>query len=54
MVAGPRAHEANFRSPEDHLSAKEVYRFTIPIFGSNDAYDAPRDLMEQQVAFLHP
>ncbi|MCG8591737.1 MAG: cytochrome P450 [Proteobacteria bacterium] len=54
FLAGPRAHEAYFRAPEDQLSAKEVYQFTIPIFGRNVAYDAPRDLMAEQVAFLHP
>jgi sterol 14-demethylase len=54
FLAGPRAHEAYFRAPEDQLAAKEVYRFTVPIFGKNVAYDAPPALMEEQVAFLYP
>lgn len=53
-LAGPKLHDAYFRAPEDQLSAKEVYGFTIPIFGAGIAYDAPRDLMAEQVGFLRP
>ncbi len=54
VLAGPRAHEAYFRAAEDHLSAKDVYQFTIPIFGKGVAYDAPRDIMNEQLGFLFP
>ncbi len=51
---GPRAHEAFFRAPEDQLGQREVYQFTVPIFGTGVAYDAEPALMAEQVGFLHP
>ena len=54
LFASPEAHDAYFRAAEDHLSAKEVYQFTVPIFGKNVAYDAPRSVMDQQLGFLLP
>lgn len=54
LFAGPEAHAAYFRAADDHLSQKDVYQFTIPIFGDGIAYDAPPDLMAEQVRFLHP
>jgi sterol 14-demethylase len=54
VLMGPRAHEAFFRAPEDQLSQRDVYQFTVPIFGTGVAYDAPPALMAEQVGFLHP
>lgn len=54
VLMGPQAHEAFFRAPEDQLSQREVYQFTVPIFGKGVAYDAPPALMAEQVGFLHP
>ncbi len=54
LFAGPEAHDAYFRAAEDHLSAKDVYQFTIPIFGKGVAYDAPRSIMDEQLKFLLP
>jgi len=54
MLVGPEAHDAFFRAPEDQLCAKTVYRFTVPIFGRGVAYDAPRDVMAEQLGFLYP
>ena len=53
-LAGPALHDAYFRAPEDQLSAKAVYGFTVPIFGRGIAYDAPSELMAEQVGFLRP
>ena len=54
LFTGPEAHDAYFRAPEDQLSAKEVYQFTVPIFGRGVAYDASPELMAEQVSFLYP
>lgn len=54
VFAGPEAHEANFHAPDDQLNQKEVYQFTVPIFGKGIAYDATPDLMAEQVGFLYP
>jgi len=54
ILAGPEAHDAWFRAPDRRLSAREVYRFTVPIFGRGVAYDAPEERMAEQLAFLHP
>ena len=51
---GPEAHEAYFRAADSVLSQKEVYQFTVPIFGKGVAYDASPELIAEQVAFLHP
>ena len=54
VFLGPEAHEAYFRAPDSVLSQKEVYQFTVPIFGRGVAYDAAPELMAEQVAFLYP
>ncbi|MGM0576138.1 MAG: cytochrome P450 [Myxococcota bacterium] len=54
LYAGPEAHEAYFRASEDHLNAKRVYQFTVPIFGRGVAYDASREIMDEQLGFLFP
>jgi sterol 14-demethylase len=54
LFLGPAAQEAYFRASDTQLSQKEVYRFTIPIFGKGVAYDVASDVMSEQVSFLHP
>ncbi len=54
LFTGPEAHDCYFRAPEDQLSAKAVYQFTVPIFGRGVAYDASPELMDEQLGFLFP
>ena len=51
---GPRAQAAFFGAPEDRLSAREVYRFTVPIFGRGVVYDATPAVMDEQMGLLFP
>lgn len=51
---GPRASTAVFRAPDDQLSAKDAYRFTVPIFGPGVAYDASPEVMDEQLGFVFP
>lgn len=53
-LIGPRGNEAFFRAPDDQLSAREAYRFTIPIFGPGVAYDVEPERMDDQLRLLHP
>ncbi|MXZ30583.1 MAG: cytochrome P450 [Acidimicrobiia bacterium] len=54
IFSGPEAHDAYFRAPETQLSAKDVYQFTVPIFGRGVAYDVSTELMDEQLGFLYP
>ena len=54
LFTGPEAHDCYFRAPEDQLSAKAVYQFTVPIFGRGVAYDASPEIMDEQLGFLFP
>ena len=54
LFTGPEAHDFYFHAPEDQLSAKEVYQFTVPIFGRGVAYDTTPELMLEQLGFLYP
>jgi sterol 14alpha-demethylase len=54
VLIGPKANEAFFRAPDHQLSAKEAYRFTIPIFGNGIAYDATPEIMSEQLGFVFP
>lgn len=53
-LLSPRGHEAFFRAPDDQLSAREAYRFTVPIFGEDVAYAVSPALMDEQLRLLHP
>jgi sterol 14-demethylase len=53
-LIGPRGNEAFFRASDDTLSAREAYRFTVPIFGRGVAYDVAPERMDEQLALLHP
>ena len=54
VLSGPKAHQAFFHAPEDVLSAKECYKFTVPVFGRGVAYDVEPEVMDQQLAWIHP
>ena len=47
-------NDAFFRAPDDQLSAREAYRFTVPIFGKGVAYDVTPELMDDQLRMVHP
>ncbi len=53
-LLSPSGHEAFFRASDDQLSAREAYRFTVPIFGEGVAYAVSRELMDEQLRLLHP
>ncbi len=54
LFAGPEAHDAYFRAPDDQLSAREGYQFTVPIFGQGVGYDVAPERMAEQLSFLAP
>ena len=51
---GPRAHAAFFGADESQLSAREVYRFTVPIFGPGVVYDVGPEILDEQMGFVVP
>jgi sterol 14-demethylase len=53
-LTGPAANAAFFRAPGEQLSAREAYRFTVPIFGRGIAYDVEPELMSEQLGFVLP
>ena len=53
FLIGPQGHKAFFEAKDTQLSQREVYKFTIPVFGQNIVYDAPAKLMQQQLKFVH-
>ena len=54
VFTGPEANAAFFRAPDDQLSAKEAYQFTVPIFGRGIAYDTSPEVMGEQLGFVFP
>src|SRR5436305_6047896 len=54
VLTEPRGNEAFFRAPDDQLSAREAYQFTVPMFGRGVAYDVTPELMDQQLGFVMP
>jgi sterol 14-demethylase len=54
VLTGPEGNGAFFRAPDDVLSARECYKFTIPVFGPGVAYDVPPAEMDRQLSFVHP
>ena len=54
VFLGPRAQSLFFQQPETRLSAREVYRFTTPIFGRGVVYDTTPETMDEQMGFLYP
>lgn len=54
VLTGPEGNAAFFRAPDDVLSARECYQFTVPVFGAGVAYDVPPAEMDRQLSFVHP
>ncbi|CAF1649850.1 unnamed protein product [Adineta ricciae] len=53
FLIGPQAHRAFFEAKDHQLSQREVYTFTIPVFGKNIVYDASPKIMQQQLKFVN-
>ena len=54
VLTGPAGNEAFFSAPDNVLSARDAYRFTVPIFGKGLVYDATPEVMDRQFALVHP
>ena len=54
VLTGSAGNAAFFKAADDVLSAKEAYRWTIPIFGKGVAYDVSPELMDAQLRLVHP
>ena len=54
VLIGAEANAIFFRAPDSQLSPREVYRFTVPVFGKGMVYDAEPDVMSEQMGFLMP
>lgn len=54
VLTGPKGNEAFFRAPDDQLSAKEAYRFTVPLFGKDIAYATTPERMSEQLDLITP
>jgi sterol 14-demethylase len=54
VLTEPRGNGAFFRASDDQLSAREAYQFTVPMFGKGVAYDAPSEVMDEQLSFVIP
>ena len=52
MLLGPTATAAFFNADDETLSQKEVYHFVTPVFGKGLVYDAPMNVLTQQLKFL--
>lgn len=53
FLIGPQAHKVFFEAKDNQLSQREVYTFTIPVFGKNIVYDATPKIMQQQLKFVN-
>jgi sterol 14-demethylase len=51
---GPRAQAAFFNAPDEQLSAREVYQFTVPVFGPGVVYDVPPPVLDEQMGLIFP
>lgn len=51
-MVGPDAQAAFFRAGDDELSAKEAYKFMVPVFGPGVVYDSPTEVMYEQLRFV--
>ncbi|MES1908361.1 MAG: hypothetical protein MHM6MM_001314 [Cercozoa sp. M6MM] len=52
VLMGPEATKVMFESKDHEIGQKEVYDFTIPVFGKNVVYDSPVEVMAQQLKFV--
>src|SRR5690606_3612988 len=48
-VFGPEAHEAVFRAPDRVMNPQEAYKIMTPVFGEGMVYDAPTEIMNEQL-----
>ncbi|MCB9703598.1 MAG: cytochrome P450 [Myxococcales bacterium] len=53
VMTGHRAQEKYFRFRDEEVDQREVYRFTVPVFGKGIAYDAEPEIMREQLGFFH-
>ena len=53
VMIGPDANKLVFEAKDDVLSQKEIYSFTVPVFGRNVVYDAHPKHMMQQLKFVN-
>lgn len=51
-LIGPEAHEIFFKAGDEELSPKEAYQFVVPVFGPGIVYDAPINIMTEQIGFV--
>lgn len=52
IMIGSDANAAFFEQKDSVLSQREVYGFTVPVFGKGVVYDAPLSVMTQQLRFV--
>jgi len=52
FLVGSDASTVFFKANDRELSQKEVYGFTVPVFGKGIVYDAPLKIMNQQLKFV--
>lgn len=52
VFVGPEAQAVFFSANDTELSQREVYGFTVPVFGKGIVYDAPLKVMTQQLKFV--
>jgi sterol 14alpha-demethylase len=51
---GPGAQAAFFAADESQLSPREVYQFTVPVFGPGVVYDVRPEILDEQMGLLVP
>jgi sterol 14-demethylase len=54
FLSGPRANEAFFRAPDDQLSIREAYQFTVPVFGPGVVFDTSAARRGQEISLVLP
>eukprot|EP00461_Guttulinopsis_vulgaris_P002790 UN02791 len=52
IFVGPEGNKFFYNTSDKVLTAREVYSFTVPVFGRNIVYDAPLSLMNRQLSML--
>lgn len=52
ILADLEGFELFFKTSDDVFSAKEAYKFTIPVFGKGVVYDSPPDTLVEQKRFM--
>ncbi len=54
VLTGTHAHEWFFQASDAQLDPKELYQFTVPMFGKGVVYDTTPELMSEQLHLLYP